>query len=172
LPFPKPSLLPSVLACCLLLSGCGLLLNAGITKLAFGCLPEGTRIDTPSGPVPVEELRTGDPVIGYHGAVTTVRQIHQYQEDPSRTRHLSLTFGNGARVQLSPRHRIGGTPAGQLKAGDRVGNHIVVRVHPLANVSRSFDLLTDDPGYRIQEIPVNSMIEEMAGATFPAATVR
>lgn len=157
-----PSFHPILFAACILLSGCGLLLNAGITKLAFGCLPAGTRIDTPSGPVPVEELRTGDRVIGYYGSVTTVRQIHQYQEDPSRVRHLTVTFTNGSRISLSPRHRIGGVPAGRLGTGDRVGDHTVDRVHPLGNVSRSFDLLTNDPGYRIGGIPVNSMIEEMA----------
>jgi hypothetical protein len=32
----------------------------------------------------------------------------------------------------------------------------------LNGVSRSFDLLTDDAGYRIGGIPVNSMIAEMA----------
>ncbi len=138
-------------------------MNAGITKLTFGCLPEGTPIDTPRGPVPVEDVRAGDLVIGYRGVPVTVRQVHQYDEDPARTAHLTVSFSNGAKVSLSPRHRIGGTPAGRLQPGDRVGGHSVSDVRSLGEVDRSFDLLTDDPGYRIGGIPVNSMIEEMAG---------
>ncbi len=51
----------------------------------------------------------------------------------------------------------------RLKAGDRIGERTVSSVQSLEGVSRSFDLLTDDRGYRIHGIPVNSMIEEMAG---------
>lgn len=39
----------------------------------------------------------------------------------------------------------------------------MTRIESLGGVSRSFDLLTEDAGYRIAGIPVNSMISEMAG---------
>jgi hypothetical protein len=164
----KPLLILALLAVCLLSSGCGLL----FAKMAFGCLPEGTTIDTPGGPVPVEQLRTGDQVTGYHGKVVTVQQIHQYQENAAETRHLAVTFANGSTVRLSPRHRIHGTPAANLKPGDRLGVNTVAEVVPFGDVARSFDLLTDDSGYRIQGIPVNSMIEEMAKAAYPTASPR
>lgn len=152
-------------AVCLSLVGCGLLgpaIGAGMIKLQFGCLPEGTMIDTPNGSVPVEQLKTGDAVIGYGGEVVVVRQLHQYQEDAAEVRHLKVIFTGGEVVQLSPRHRIGGIPAKDLKPGDKIGESIIAEVQSLGGVSRSFDLLTGDAGYRIQGIPVNSMISEMA----------
>ena len=150
----------------LVMSNCGLLGTAagvGMIKLQFGCLAEGTLIDTPGGPVPVESLSTGDRVIGYAGTPVVVRQLHQYQEDPSASQHLIVRFENGGEVSLSPRHRIGGIPAGELEPGDSVAGHIVTGGRPLTGVSRSFDLLTDDDGYRIAGIPVNSMISEISG---------
>ena len=159
-------LLPILLAsiCSLSLVSCALL-GLGMAKLQFGCLPEGTLIDSPYGPVPVESLEVGDRVIGYDGDVVVIRQLHQYLEDSTQVRHLKVTFEGGEVVQLSPRHRIRGTPASDLMPGDQVEDDIVARVDRLGGVSRSFDLLTDDAGYRIQGIPVNSMIREMAASS-------
>ncbi len=151
----------SLVSCSLLRSAVGL----GMVKLQFGCLPQGILIDTPNGPVPVEQLKAGDPVIGYHGEVVVIRQRHEYLEDATQARHLKVIFNGGEEIRLSPRHRICGTPASDLKPGDKVGDHIVARVDRLGGVSRSFDLLTDDAGYRIQGIPVNSMIREMAASS-------
>lgn len=150
------------------LVSCGLLSSAvglGMMKLQFGCLPEGTLVDGPDGPVPVEQLKTGDRVIGYDGEVVVIQQVHQYQEDATQVRHLKVVFEGGEEVQLSPRHRIGGIPARDLKPGDEVGDHVVARIDRLGGVSRSFDLLTGDAGYRIQGIPVNSMIREMSAGS-------
>lgn len=150
-----------------MLVGCGLLgpaIGAGMIKLQFGCLPEGTLVDTPQGAVPVECLKAGSKVIGYDGTEVIVRQLHQYQEDVSQTRHLTVEFQGGAKVSLSPKHRIGGIPACELRPGDRVAGRVVSRIVPLGGVLRSFDLLTDDAGYQIQGIPVNSMIGEMSEA--------
>lgn len=139
-------------------------MTAGMVKLRFGCLPEGVCIDTPGGPVSVEDLEAGDRVIGYDGLPVAILQLHEYREAPAESRHLSVCFADGVTVELSPRHRIGGIPAGQLEPGDVVGGHTVTRIRAISNVSRSFDLLTEDRGYRIGGIPVNSMIEEMARA--------
>lgn len=147
-----------------MLTSCGLLgpvMSLGLAKLQFGCLPEGTLVDTPSGGVAIEDLEAGDHVIGYDGKVVVIRQIHQYQEDATQTRHLTVVFEGGAKVQLSSRHRISGVPAGDLKVGDKLGDFTVQEIRPLGSVSRSFDLLTDDAGYQIQGVPVNSMIREM-----------
>jgi len=146
-------------------TSCGLLgtaMSLGLAKLQFGCLPEGTLVDTPNGGVAVEDLEAGDRVIGYDGEAVVIRQVHQYQEDATQTRHLTVVFEGGATVQLSPRHRISGVPAGDLKVGDELGDFTVQEISPLGSVSRSFDLLTDDAGYQIQGVPVNSMIREMA----------
>ncbi len=152
----------SILLIALLLPSCGLL-NLGLIKLRFGCVPEGTCIDTTSGPVRIEDLKTGDTITGFGGSPVTIRQIHQYQEDPATSRYLDVSFSNGGSVRVSPRHRIDGVPAGDLKVGDPCGSQTVTKVGSIHGVSRSFDLLTEDAGYQICGIPVNSMIAEMLG---------
>ena len=162
--------LPSALLVCMFafsLVSCGVLGPAaklGLMKLQFGCLPEGSMIDTPEGAVRVEDLKTGDQVTGYDGEPVEVQQVHQYQENAAQVRHLKVVFSGGREVQLSPQHRIGGIPARDLKVGDTVGGHAVEEIEPLGGVSRSFDLLTSDAGYQIKGVPVNSMIREMATA--------
>lgn len=151
-----------VLVTALLLPSCGLL-NLGIIKLQFGCIPEGVSIDTAAGPVRIEALKAGDTVIGYNGSQVRINQIHQYREDPATSHYLSVSFSDGATVSVSARHRIAGTPAGDLRVGDTCGSETVTAIGEMHGVSRSFDLLTEDPGYRIGGIPVNSMIQEMLG---------
>ncbi len=145
-----------------MLPSCGLL-NLGLLKLQFGCVPQGVSIDTAAGPVRIENLKTGDTLIGYNGSQTRITQIHQYQEDPATSRYVSVSFSNGATVSVSAHHRIAGTPAAQLRIGDTCGSDTVTAIGEMHGVSRSFDLLTEDPGYRIGGIPVNSMIAEMLG---------
>lgn len=141
----------------------GTALGLGVAKLQFGCLPEGTRIDTVHGPMQIETLKSGDTVIGFGGKPVHINQIHQYRENPASSRYLTIHFDTGASVSASPRHRIDGMPASRLKVGDTCGFATVTRIESLAGVSRSYDLLTEDAGYRIGGIPVNSMIAEMTG---------
>jgi hypothetical protein len=165
--FSKPFLwVAAVLALGLLLPSCNLIgaaLSLGLAKLQFGCLPEGTLIDTVKGPVEIETLVVGDVVVGFDGAPVQITQIHQYREDPATSRYVTVYFSNGSVVSASPRHRIDGQPASTLQVGDVCGDAAVSRVESLHGVSRSFDLLTEDAGYRIGGVPVNSMIEEMRG---------
>lgn len=147
---------------CALLPSCALL-NLGLVKLQFGCIPEGVCIDTAAGPVRIKTLKTGDMIIGYHGRPVRIDQIHQYREDPSSSRYITVSFSSGATVSASARHRIAGIPAGELRAGDVCGSETVTAVGEMHGVSRSFDLLTEDSGYRIGGVPVNSMIQEMLG---------
>lgn len=147
----------------ILLPSCNLLFSLGMAKLRFGCLPEGTRIDTVSGAVAIEDLKAGDKVIGFNGSEVQITQIHQYQEDPVSSQYLKLHFSNGNSVTTSPRHRVNGLPASSYSVGDLCGSETVTDIRTVGDVSRSFDLLTGDAGYRIGGIPVNSMIAEMAG---------
>lgn len=155
--------LPMALA---LLSGCGLLNAAAslaplaATKLQFSCLPEGTKVDTPDGMRRVENLRAGDLVIGFDGETVKVLQKHSYAEDET-VDFLTVVFDDGARVDLCGMHRIAGSRAKHLSAGDSVGDRMVEQVIVYQGVVRSYDLLTEDDGYRIHGVPVNSMIEEM-----------
>lgn len=156
-------------------TGCGLIglgVNTAIAllplKLAFRCLPEGTNIDTPDGPRAVESLRAGDLVVGFKGEPVQVLQIQQYVEDASKEGFMTVEFENGAQVDLCDKHRIHGIRAEKLQVGDQIkSGHVVKAITVYGGVERSYDLLTEDKGYQIGGIPVNSMIEEMyeAGQT-------
>jgi len=155
------------------MSGCSLLnslLNTaiplGLTKLYFQCLPEGTLIDTPDGQRVVESLQAGDVVVGFSGEEVKVLQKHSYLENPGSEEFLKVEFEGGAVVDLCGMHRIGGVRARDLSQGDLVaGGHRVKRISLYGSVERSYDLLTEDEGYRIGGVPVNSMIEEMVAAS-------
>ena len=161
----------------LAMTGCGLI-NAvlgtalGLTgpalqyKVIYRCVPEGTAVDTPDGPRLIEELHPGDTVIGYGGSPVRVMQKHAYLEENSSGRFLTVEFESGAVVHSCDMHRIGGERAMNLEPGDRVGGtfrkETVAAVRPFeSDVVRSYDLLTEDEGYQISGIPVNSMIEEL-----------
>ncbi|MEO0447235.1 MAG: Hint domain-containing protein, partial [Verrucomicrobiota bacterium] len=133
-------------------------------KMLFGCIPEGTEIDTPKGPRPIESLQVGDIVFGYSGAPVRVLQKHAYLEQPEPERFYHITFENGATVHLTDLHRIMGTRARDLEPGDKIGKLTVASTDTYNGVHRSYDLLTEDEGYRIQGVPVNSMIDEMKNA--------
>lgn len=156
------------------LSGCSLIgptVEMGLAlaplKLAFACIPEGTQIDTLNGSASIETLRVGDEVVGYDGQPVRVQQIHSYLED-TETDFYQVKFSNGSVVDLCGMHRIGGIRAKQLKVGSGIsGGQIVTEIKTYRGTESSYDLLTEDSGYRVEGIPVNSMIEEMyeAGRT-------
>lgn len=144
-------------------------------KLLFACLPEGTRIDVPGGETrAIEELRSGDLVMGYEGEPVKIVQIHGYLEDPEETDFHAITFSNGSTVDLCGMHRIEGIRAQELKAGSTLPSGLsVVETRTYRGVERSYDILTEDDGYRIGGVAVNSMIEEMYRAGLdPNASAR
>lgn len=154
-------------ACSLIGPTLGMGLALAPLKLAFACLPEGTQIDTPDGSVPIESLRAGDLVVGYDSEPVMVRQIHGYMED-TETEFYQVSFSNGGVVDLCSMHRIGGIRAKELEVGSVVfGGHVVTKIEVYQGVERSYDILTEDPGYQVGGVSVNSMIEEMyeAGRT-------
>ncbi len=132
-------------------------------KVAYACLPAGTAIDTPAGPKTVEVLEAGDTVTGYRGQPVRILQKHNYLENP-RTPFFRITFSNGATVDLCGRHRLGGLQARHLRTGQTIAGSTIRSIETRTGITQSYDLLTEDPGYQIQGIPVNSMIEEMHAA--------
>jgi len=162
---PRRAVLPlAMLLPVLLLSSCGIIgtaIKLIPLKLIFSCLPEGTLIDTPSGPRAVESIRPGDTVTGFGGSPVRVLQTHGYAEDMNAARFLRISFENGSVVDLCGPHRIDGIPAADLRPGARAGGQVVASIETYAGVERSYDLLTEDAGYRIGGVAVNSMIEEM-----------
>jgi len=165
----KNLLLTILLPVSLLTTSCGLI-GAGVgtaialapLKVLLSCLPEGTQIDTPDGPKNVEALIAGDMVIGFEGSPVKVLQIHSYAEDDSKKSFVKVEFLDGTQVDLCKLHRIGGIRAGDLRIGQRLqSGHVVKSISDYGDVERSYDILTEDDGYRIGGVPVNSMIEEM-----------
>lgn len=131
-------------------------------KLLFKCLPEGAKIDTPNGSQPVETLRPGAMVVGFSGKPVRVMQIQGYVEDHSVKDFVTVEFEDGAVVELCKLHRIHGVRAGKLKVGQELkSGHIVKSITEFGGVERSYDILTEDKGYQIAGVPVNSMIQEM-----------
>lgn len=174
-PIPRICGFCLVLAAPLLLTGCGLisgLINTALglampaaqAKALYRCVPESAEIDTPGGPRRIESLRVGDSVIGYSGAPVRVLQKHEYLEADGAARFMRVTFANGSEVRVCDMHRIGGERAMDLRPGSAVDGHVVVESERYGGVAVSYDLLTEDAGYRIQGIPVNSMIEEMSAS--------
>lgn len=143
---------------------------AGI-KVAFACIPEQTRIDTPSGPRCIEDLEAGDQVTGFSGQPVRILQKHCYLENP-HTVFLKVRFSGGATVDLCEKHRIAGIRAGAIRPGQRLAGHSVDTIESRTGETHSYDLLTEDAGYRIHGIPVNSMIEEMHAAAAGMQAIR
>ena len=152
------------------LAGCSLigpLVGAALplagAKLAFSCLPEHTLVDTPSGPRTIERLQAGDWVTGYSGKPVRIQQKHSYLENPA-TVFLRITFDDGAAVDVCGMHRVAGIRARDLRLSQTIVGRKITRIESRGGVTRSFDLLTEDAGYQIDGVPVNSMIEEMHAA--------
>ena len=152
------------------LSGCGLVGSVVKTALPFAgvkaslaCIPGHTRVDTPSGPRPVEQLEAGEWVTGFEGKPVQILQKHSYLESSS-TVFYRITFEGGASVDLCAMHRVAGIRAGKIRHGQVIAGKKVRGIETRRGETRSFDLLTGDAGYQIQGIPVNSMIEEMHAA--------
>ena len=132
-------------------------------KVYFSCIPENTLVDTPTGPRPIQKLEAGDSVIGFSGKPVRVLQKHSYMENP-KTVFLRITFADGAVVDLCGMHRIAGIHARDMKIGQSVAGRKITHVECRRGETRSYDLLTEDAGYRIHGVAVNSMIEEMNAA--------
>ena len=135
---------------------------AGI-KMAMACLPEEAMIDTPAGARAVRDISAGDVVTGYRGHPVIVQQKHDYLEQAS-TVFIKVVFDDGASVEACGWHRLAGTRLHDLKIGQGVAGRRVAALSTRCGIKRSYDLLTEDEGYRIDGIPVNSMIEEMHAA--------
>jgi len=167
---PKLLWLALPLVAAVVLPGCSLigpLVSAALPyaglKLAFACIPEHTPVDTPSGPRPIETLEAGDTVIGFTGKPVRILQKHSYLED-TNTVFLHITFDDGASVTLCGAHRVAGIRARELQPGQTVAGRKVTAIEARRGETHSYDLLTEDAGYQINGVPVNSMIEEMNAA--------
>jgi hypothetical protein len=114
------------------------------------CLASGSLIDTPNGPVPVQDLRVGMAVwstdLRGHRITATVRETG-HMAAPLGHEVVRLTLADGRTVLVSPGHPTAdGRLIGQLRAGDRMdGSRVVSAVRiPYAGVA-TYDLLPSGP---------------------------
>lgn len=131
--------------------------GATLAKIYFMCIPKGTKIDSVDSKINIEDIKPGDIVIGYNGNPVKVLHKHEYLEDPSIKRWYEIEFENGAKVNTCDMHKIKG-----VRAKDITESVLNKRVYD--GIEFSYDLLTEDIGYRINDIPVNSMIPDMNDA--------
>ena len=126
------------------------------------CIPKGTTIDMADGDkAPIEKIEAGDLVIGMDGRETEVQQIHQYKQTPN-AKFVTITFDNGSKVNCSHDHMINNKRARNYILNDKIGSRKVTNVVFYMGVEKSYDIITTTGGYRIEGIPVNTMIPEMA----------
>jgi len=126
------------------------------------CIPKGTTIDMADGSkVPIEKIEAGDLVIGMDGEEVEVQQVHQYKQIP-HAKFVTITFDNGSKVNCSHDHMINNKRARNYILYDKIGSREVTNVVFYMGVERSYDIITTTGGYRIEGIPVNTMIPEMA----------
>jgi hypothetical protein len=132
-------------------------------KATFLCIPEGELIDTPEGQVAIEDIRSGDSVIGFSGEPVKVLIKHEYAENPEAERFHRFYLDNGKDFSVCDMHRIEGERSMDYNVGNSFkGGEVIEAIAVYGGVSRSYDLLTEDIGYRMSGVAVNSMIEELA----------
>lgn len=130
----------------------------GIPPLS--CMPGDQCIDTPTGPKAVKDLKGGDQVIGYDGNVAYIAQACSWNQDPLRT-FLTITREDGSSFTVCDDHKVMGIPAMEWVEGAELAGSKITSIKPSTGLLTSYDILTNQGGYRINGVPVNSMIPEI-----------
>jgi hypothetical protein len=129
------------------------------------CLARGTRIATPDGEVPIEDIRVGMRVWSIDTAglrfVATVAIVGRTQA-PAAHQVVRLVLGDGRVVRASPGHRLSdGRPLGTIRPGDQIDGAIVVSaILEAYDGGFTFDLLPDGPtgSYIADGVPLASTL--------------
>jgi hypothetical protein len=111
------------------------------------CLAEGTLIDTPNGPVPVEKLQKGMTVYTQDltgkkiaGVITATASA----QSPTLFQIIRIALNDGRVVSASPGHpTTDGRTIGELKVGDSLDGGIVAAVTAVPYSGYTFDILPD-----------------------------
>jgi hypothetical protein len=116
------------------------------------CLAAGTRIDTPHGAVPVEQLQPGDLVWTMNAAGQRVPgQILRLgsRRVPSNHQVIHIRLGDGSELWASPGHpAANGQRLGEVKLNDLIDGAPVILVESLPYMGTTYDLLpSGDTGF-------------------------
>jgi hypothetical protein len=114
------------------------------------CLTRGTLIDTPDGPVAVEDLRVGDVVWTLDEAGRRVAQpLVRVGSTPVPNTHqvVHLVLDDGREAWVSAGHpTTDGRPVGGLAVGDELDGSRVISIERVAYAGgATFDILPDGP---------------------------
>ncbi|MDZ4230448.1 MAG: Hint domain-containing protein [Dehalococcoidales bacterium] len=109
------------------------------------CLTKGTLIDTPGGPVPVEQLHEGMTVWTADSAGNRVRGVvlkTAMVSAPSSFQVVKVTLSDGRTVTASPGHPTAeGRALGDYRNGDNLDGTPVVAVEHVSYDGATYDLL-------------------------------
>jgi hypothetical protein len=128
------------------------------------CLASTDSIATPSGPIPVAELRVGTMVWTLHAAgqrvAAPVLEVN-HRPTPIGFHVLRLTLADGRVVEASAGHpTVGGRPVGELVAGDSIDGSRLINIESIPYVGDTWDLLPAGPTgtYWANGIPLGSTL--------------
>jgi hypothetical protein len=111
------------------------------------CLAEGTLIDTPNGPVPVEKLQKGMMIYTQDAAgkkIAGVITATASAQSPTSFQIIMIALNDGRSVSASPGHpTTDGRTIGGLKVGDTLDGAIIAAVTAIPYSGYTFDILPD-----------------------------
>ena len=111
------------------------------------CLAEGTLIDTPDGPVPVEKLQQGMMIYTQDDAgkkIAGVITATASAQSPTSFQIIRIVLNDGRIVSASPGHpTTDGRTIGELKVGDTLDGGIIAAVTAVPYNGYTFDILPE-----------------------------
>ena len=111
------------------------------------CLAEGTLIDTPDGPVPVEKLQQGMMIYTQDDAgkkIAGVIMATASAQSPTSFQIIRIVLNDGRIVSASPGHpTTDGRTIGELKVGDTLDGGIIAAVTAVPYNGYTFDILPE-----------------------------
>lgn len=128
-------------------------INVTKTETSFNtcpiCLSKGTLIDTPTGPVPVEQLVAGVLVwtIDENGERVSAPIVKTgMTPEPSLFELLNITLSDGRTITASPGHPTAdGRLLGNLRLGELLDGSDIISIEKVPYEGRTYDILPASP---------------------------